>query len=120
MILIRSLCALFVVMSVLIALNPNNLITALMSLSWGALAGSFLAPFLYGLFWKGVTRSAVWVSFITGIGISVANYFVKIVPPPTAGAIAMIASLIIVPLVSICTKKLDNKVVENAFSCYNK
>ncbi len=128
MLVIRSLCAFFVILSVVIAINPNNLITALMSLSWGALAGAFLAPFLYGLFWKGVTKAAVWASFATGIGVTLSNYIISLInhtpkgfaAPPTAGAIAMIASLIVVPLVSILTKKLDNKVVENAFSCYNK
>lgn len=120
MLMIRILCAFFVVLSVVIALNPNNLITVLMSLSWGALAGAFLAPLLYGLFWKGVTKTAVWASFFTGIAISVVNYFAKFTDGPTAGAIAMIASLIVVPVVSLFTKKLDKKVVEQAFECYNK
>lgn len=120
MILIRSLCAVFVILSVVIALNPSNLITVLMSLSWGALAGSFLAPFLYGLFWKGVTKAAVWVSFALGIGISLVNYFAHFVSGPTAGAIAMVVSLIVVPIVSIFTKKLDKNVVDRCFSCYNK
>lgn len=119
MLSIRILCAFFVLLSVIIALNPNNLITVLMSLSWGALAGAFLAPFMYGLFWKGVTRTAVWASFFSGIGISVVNYFVQFTDGPSAGALAMIVSLIIVPVVSIFTKKLDKKVVENAFECYN-
>jgi SSS family solute:Na+ symporter len=57
---IRSLCAFFVLLSVVLALNPNNLITTLMSLSWGALAGSFLGPFIYGLFWRGATAASVW------------------------------------------------------------
>lgn len=35
-----------------------------MGISWGALAGAFLAPFLYGLYWKRTTKAAVWVSFI--------------------------------------------------------
>lgn len=120
MLWIRILCAFFVLLSVVIALNPNSLITVLMSLSWGALAGAFLAPFLYGLFWKGVTRVAVWASFGAGIGISLLNYFIEFTAPPTAGAIAMIASLIIVPVVSIFTKKVSKTVVEQAFLCYNK
>ena len=36
----------------------------LMGISWGALAGAFLAPFLYGLYWKKTTVPAVWVSFL--------------------------------------------------------
>ncbi len=128
MLSIRILCAFFVILSVVIALNPNNLITALMSLSWGALAGSFLAPFLYGLYWKGVTKTAVWASFFTGIGITVSNYVISLInhtpkgfaTPPTAGAIAMIASLIVVPLVSILTKKQDSEKLQEIFACYEK
>ena len=37
-------------------------IAQLMGVSWGALAGAFLAPFLYGLYWKGVTKAACWTS----------------------------------------------------------
>ena len=120
MVAVRVLCAFFVIISLVIALNPNSLITALMSLSWGALAGAFLAPFLYGLFWKGVTKASVWFSFAFGIGFCVVNYFVKFTTPPTAGAIAMIASLVLVPIVSLMTKKPDKAIVENAFMCYNE
>ena len=120
MIWIKSLCGVFVLLSVLIALNPNSLISSLMSLSWGALAGSFLGPFLYGLFWKKTTRAAVWVSFVTGIGINVANLFLKFAPPTTAGAISMLVSLAIVPAVSLLTPKLPNDYVEEAFSCYEE
>lgn len=120
MLAIRIFCAFFIILSVVIALNPNNLITVLMALSWGALAGAFLAPFLYGLFWKGVTTASVWASFGTGIGISVLNYFLNFTSGPTAGAIAMVASLIVVPIVSLFTKKPEKAVVEKAFECYNK
>ena len=50
----------FIVVSVVIALDPPTFIAQLMGISWGALAGAFLAPFLYGLYWKGVTRGGVW------------------------------------------------------------
>ena len=130
MLSIRILCAFFVILSVVIALNPNNLISALMSLSWGALAGSFLAPFLYGLYWKGVTKASVWASFFTGIGITLANYIVSFInhnptgygflSPTTAGAAAMLASLIVVPLVSILTKKQDSQKLQEIFACYEK
>ena len=35
-----------------------------------------------------------------------------------AGAIAMLLSLIVVPLVSACTKVKDTDHVENVFTCY--
>ena len=99
---IKALCIVFVLFSVIIALNPNNLITTLMSLSWGTLAGSFLGPFLYGLFMKRTTKTAVWVSIIFAVSFNTLNLFNMWFAPPVAGAIAMILSLIIVPLVSPC------------------
>jgi SSS family solute:Na+ symporter len=85
------------------------------------MAGSFLAPFLYGLYWKGVTKLAVWVSFISGVGITVSNmYFKYIASPINAGAIAMVAGLIIVPVVSLITPKLKSDKVNDVFSCYEE
>lgn len=118
--LIKVLCAFFILLSVLIALNPNALITTLMSLSWGALAGSFLGPFLYGLFWKKTTPAAVVASFVGGIGINLLNLFFPFAPPTTAGAISIVASLFIVPLVSLFTKKLPSAQVDEAFSCFDE
>ncbi|RGB67264.1 sodium:solute symporter family transporter [Provencibacterium massiliense] len=117
---IKFLCGFFILLSVLIALNPNSLITTLMSLSWGALAGSFLGPFLYGLFWRGTTRLSVWASFATGIGINVLNLVHPFTAPTTAGAISIVASLIVVPLVSLITPKLPREHVDHAFSCYDE
>ncbi len=117
----RVLLVFFIVISVVIALNPPTFIAQLMGISWGALAGAFLAPFLYGLYWKGVTRSAVWASFATGVGITVANMFIKFIASPiNAGAIAMIAGLIVVPVVSLITPKMKRETVENGFACYEK
>lgn len=70
----QVLIVFFIVVSVVIALDPPTFIAQLMGISWGALAGAFLAPFLYGLYWKGVTRAGVWAGFITGVGLTVAEY----------------------------------------------
>ena len=130
---IRILIAVFIVLSVVIALDPPAFIAQLMGISWGALAGSFLAPFLYGLFSKKVTRGGVWACFATGVGITVlamlSNFFGLsaaspvlsfVCNPINAGAIAMIAGLIIVPLVSAFTPKLEFKAVEHCFAAYDK
>ena len=77
LIYIRVLIVFFIVISVVLALNPPTFIAQLMGISWGALAGAFLAPFLYGLYWKGVTKAGVWASFICGVGITVSNMFFK-------------------------------------------
>lgn len=120
MLMIRVFCAVFIFMSVLIALFSNTLISGLMSISWGALAGAFLAPFLYGLYWKGVTKAGVWAGFITGVGITVANIFAKVFTAPMAGAIAMLASLVVVPVVSLITPKLCSVQIDKCFECFGE
>lgn len=117
--IIRVLLAFFVIVSMALAIysyRSNDVyITKLMSISWGAMAGSFLAPFLYGLFWKGVTKAAVWASFISGVGITVSHLIlsngalfghsfkfptglpINLASPINAGAFAMVFGLILVP-----------------------
>ena len=118
---IRVLIVFFIVISVVLALNPPTFIAQLMGISWGALAGAFLAPFLFGLYWKGVTKAGVWASYICGVGITVANMSFKFIESPiNAGALAMVAGLIMTPLVSLITPKLDKKMVDGVFTCYDK
>ncbi len=126
----RILIVFFIVVSVILALiqykSKVTFIAQLMGISWGALAGAFLAPFLYGLYWKGTSKIAVWVSFIAGAGIMVLNMLApKIFPaflqsPINAGAFAMIFGLVAVPVVSLFTKKQDKKELEGIFSCYDE
>ena len=114
----RILLVFFVVISVVIALDPPTFIAQLMGISWGALAGAFLAPFLYGLYWKGVTKTAVWASFACGVLLTVSNMIFRFIASPiNAGAIAMLAGLIIVPIVSVLTPKMDQKKVDEIFTC---
>jgi SSS family solute:Na+ symporter len=121
LLIMRILIVFFIVISVILALNPPTFIAQLMGISWGALAGAFLAPFLYGLFWKGTTKLGVWASFITGVGITVLNMFIKFIASPiNAGAIAMITGLIVVPVVSLLTPKLEKKKVDEIFTCYDE
>ena len=117
----RILLVFFILISVIIALDPPTFIAQLMGISWGALAGAFLAPFLYGLYWKGVTKVAVWASFVCGVGITIANMFVKFIASPiNAGAIAMVAGLIVVPIVSLLTPKMNKGKVDRIFECLDE
>ena len=117
----QVLVVFFIVLSLVIALDPPTFIAQLMGISWGALAGAFLAPFLYGLYLEGVTKAAVWASFAAGIGITVSNMFLHYIASPiNAGAIAMIAGLIIVPVVSLATPKMEKKKVDEMFECYEE
>jgi SSS family solute:Na+ symporter len=134
----RGLIIFFVVISVVIALNPNTYISTMMSISWGALAGAFLAPFLYGLFSKKITKAACAGSFILGVGITVGHMVIfslglfpeltkaaaalplNLASPINAGAAAMIITLIAVPLISLVTKVKDTEYVDKIFAdCKN-
>lgn len=115
----QILIVFFIVVSVVLALNPPTFIAQLMGISWGALAGAFLAPFLYGIYWKGVTKAAVWASFVCGVGITVSNMFLHFIASPiNAGAIAMVVGLIVVPVVSLLTPGMKKERLEEIFSCY--
>ena len=117
----QVLIVFFIVLSVAIALDPPTFIAQLMGISWGALAGAFLAPFLYGLYWKRVSKAAVWASFAAGVGITVSNMFIGYIASPiNAGAIAMIAGLVIVPVVSVLSPKPDTGKVDQIFECYDE
>ncbi len=121
LLIMRILIVFFIAISVVLALDPPTFIAQLMGISWGALAGAFLAPFLYGLFWKGTTRAGVWASFIVGVGITVANMFLHFIESSiNAGAVAMVAGLIVVPVVSLLTPKMEKKQVEEIFTCYDE
>ena len=128
--IMRGLIVLFIAISVVLAIvqyrSNVTFIAQLMGVSWGALAGAFLAPFLYGLYWKRTTKIACWTSFVFSTVVMVANIFVRssfpaiLQSPINAGAFCMLAGLIIVPVVSVITKAPDRALVEDAFSCYNK
>src|SRR5699024_7091879 len=112
----RLLIVVFIAISVVLAIvqyrSNVTFIAQLMGVSWGALAGAFLAPFLYGLYWKKTTRGACWVSFLFSTVVMLANiFFGKYFPtllqsPINAGAFCMLAGLIIVPVVSLVTPRL--------------
>ena len=127
---IRILVVVFIAISSILALiqykSSITFIAQLMGVSWGALAGSFLAPFMYSLYSKRVTKAACWVCFIFSSVLMLANIFFNssfpaiMQSPINCGAIAMLAGLIIVPVVSLFTPKPDKELVDSAFSCYEK
>ena len=128
--IMRLLIVVFIAISVIIAAvqykSNVTFIAQLMGVSWGALAGAFLAPFLYGLYWKRTTKSACYVSFTFGAGFMLLNMLFRssfpelLRSPINAGAFAMLAGLVIVPVVSLFTPKPEGKWVEDTFACYNR
>ncbi len=131
----------FIVISAVIAIIKDShpeltFIAQMMGVSWGALAGAFLAPFLYGLYWKGITKASVVVSFIWGsviaiIQLSLSLGFISNANWPSilqyvtktsihSGVIAMVGGLIIVPIVSLFTKKMDKQELDPMFTCFEE
>ena len=120
-VIMRVLIVFFIAISLLIALNPPTFIAQLMGISWGALAGAFLAPFMLGLYWKRVTTASVWACFAWGVGLTVINMLMgNPINPINCGAIAMLGGFPVVFLVSLFTPKLSQKDVEQIFLCYKK
>ena len=130
LLMIRMLIVVFIIISSIIAIvqfkGGITFIAQLMGISWGALAGSFLAPFLYGLYWKRVSRISVWCCFLFSTSLMILNIFFRssfpeiLKSPINSGAFAMLTGLIIVPVVSMITKAPDKTGVENCFSCYEE
>ena len=136
--ILRLFIVFFVVVSAVIAVVKDTFnftfIAQMMGVSWGALAGAFLAPFLYGLYWKRVTKAAVAVCFAYGTVLEIIQLLISLGAISVNGGIlgfvfknslysgvfAMVGGMILVPLVSLFTKKLDRKSVEEMFECYEE
>ncbi len=138
MLILRLFVAVFIIISAVIAIvqakSKVTFIAQLMGISWGALSGAFLAPFLYGLYWKKTSRVAVGTSFVFGVGmmifqlcvslkwITLTSPFLSFVFKNSlySGVFTMLASLIIVPVVSLISKKSVPENTDGMFSCYTR
>jgi SSS family solute:Na+ symporter len=116
LVLMRVLSGVFVILSVVLALYPFDLIVTLMSLSWGAVAGSFMAIYVYGLYWKGTSLAGVWTGMLTGLTLAIVLFF-KMGPAqsPLASSIAMVVPFLVVPAVSGMTRRPDPERIRKAF-----
>ncbi len=118
-VVMRALIVFFIMVSLVIAFTKPTFIAQLMGISWGALAGAFLAPFMLGLYWKSVTTASVWACFVWGVGITVINMLLgNPMSPINCGAVAMVGGFAVVYIVSLFTKKMDQKTVDGIFECY--
>ena len=137
--ILRVFIVFFIAISAIIAILKDSIwsksvfIAQMMGVSWGALAGAFLAPFLYGLYWKKTTKAAVVTSFIFGTGLEIVQLLISIglFKPSTpilsfvftnslySGVFAMVGGLILVPIVSLLTQKTLPKNINEKFNCYN-
>ena len=140
LLLMRVLIIFFIALSAVIAILKDSIwkdfvfIAQMMGVSWGALAGSFLAPFLYGLYWKKTTRPAVWTSFAFGVGMMTVQLLISmklfsVTGLPVlgfvfktslhSGVFAMLGGLLLVPIVSLFTQKKKPENTDALFSCYD-
>lgn len=139
--IMRIFIVFFIAVSAVIAIfkdaHPEvTFIAQMMGVSWGALAGAFLAPFLYGLYWKGVTKTSCIVCYIWGCGIAIAQLVITLgnvdvtgwgtvlsyifKSSINSGVVAMVGGLIIVPIVSLFTKKHNKEELDKMFACYDE
>ena len=133
--LMRIFLVFFIIASagiaILVYFIPVAFITDLMSVSWGAMSGAFLGPFMLGLYWKRATKPAVWASFIFSVTVNI-TFFVfqltdnlSVLPKllqasSNVGVMAMLMGIVLVVVISLLTKKPDEDKVDEMFSCYDK
>ena len=133
--LMRIFLVLFILVSagiaILVYIQPVAFITDLMGVSWGAMSGAFLGPFMLGLYWKRATKPAVWASFIFSAVVNITFFVLQftknlsVLPKllqasSNVGVMAMLMSIILVVVISLLTKKPDMQKVDEMFSCYEK
>ena len=131
--LTRILCLAFVACSFIFATRNIPIIVSLMSFSWGIVSGCFIGPYIWGLFSKKITKIGAYAGIISGLVtvggatlvISIASGFsAAAAKSPEMGVIAMAISMVIVPVVSLLTKKTASPAeearVEEIFTCYNE
>ena len=138
--IMRLFIVFFIAVSAIIAILKDSVwkdsvfIAQMMGVSWGALAGAFLAPFLYGLYWKKTTKAAVFVSFIFGTGLEIIQLLISVglihlnggvlgfvfKNSLYSGVFAMLGGLVLVPIVSLLTKKTLPQNINDKFSCYEQ
>ena len=134
LLVMRILIVVFIVISAALAIvqakSSVAFIAQAMGVSWGAMAGAFLAPFLYGLYWKRTTKAGCWASMLFSTvfmiidmlgNLKVINVSLGLLQSPiNAGAFCMIAGLVLVPLVSLVSKAPAKDDVDRIFACYDR
>lgn len=110
LLLTRVLCLLFIFFSYLIAVQKSPILM-LMSFSWGCISGSFLAPYILGLYWKRMNRTGAWSGMIgglvTAIVLTIVAKALKLDPgiSSASGIIAMAVSFLCCVLGTLLSKK---------------
>lgn len=115
-IMLRVLCLVFVAISAVLAIFKIDAIVTLMSLSWGVLSGSFIGPYVLGLYCKKINKAGVYASVITTLLLTLILIItLGMSRTPFIGVVCMASSFIVTPLFSwIFSKKctVDASVVD--------
>jgi len=114
MLLMRILCVVFIAFSLYLALRPN-IIVNLMAFSWGAVSGTFLAPYVLGLYSKKITKAGAWAGMVTGVSFCVVFSLLFPTQIPLVGSLSMIIPIFITLLVSRFTRSLNSQFLDTLF-----
>lgn len=125
---VRVFSGIFVLISAILAIFRVDAIVTLMSLSWGTLAGSFIGPYIYGLYCKKATKVGGYISMTTALvttvtlifvfgAIAGGNSFVDLIKlgikrAPIIGVICMVLSMALTPIGFFFDKKLSKKAID--------
>ncbi len=110
--LMRVMCLVFIILSFSIAALRPTAILQLMAFSWGTVSGSFIGPYILGLYWKGATKAGAWAGMLGGFLTSVIAAIVtgfNGAMAPTIAMFAFIVSILAVLVVSLITKKFSEE-----------
>ena len=139
LLVLRIFIAFFVAVSAVLAIIKDSypgftFIAQMMGVSWGALAGAFLAPFMFGLYWKKTTRASVWTCFAFGVGVTIVQlmYSFGVISFNTeimkylfassirSGVVSMVGGIVLLPIVSLFTPQMSKTTLDEMFNCYEK
>lgn len=110
--LMRVMSIVFVLVSYLVAVIPTAIVT-LMAFSWGAVSGSFIGPYIWGIYSKKITRIGAYSGMLSGLGTVLGGAAIALFSTPATATswaprlavLAMAVSFAVTPLVSMLTQK---------------
>ena len=109
--------------TMILAINPPEMLAILIWMGIGVMLATFAVPLLAGLYWRGATRqgalAAMSLGLVSALLFGFPNYFKVVLLdidfakiPLHFSAYAFIISIIAMVVVSLLTKKTDEKVLD--------
>ena len=134
MIVTRLLCLVFVALSYVFATVNISIIVNIMSFSWGIVSGCFIGPYIWGIYSKKTTKTGAWTGMICGfLTVAVTTIVLTVLnagntdtlysafqlaakKAPEMGVAAMAVSIVVVPVVSMFTRKYNQEFIDGVFA----